>query len=409
MNAKENERQKFLAQRFKEYYRSKFQVNNFLTDIENHEFGFFYWDLNKFVRHLGFLNFENLLNHIVSSVPRHIYCSAARYKTPDASNMKLKSFIDCELIFDLDIDHIPTPCKEKHDKWQCKTCGTSGIGTAPNICPTKNCNSNSFEDMTWECDTCMEIAKSEILFIIEEFLSEDFGLNPNKDLYIVFSGQRGYHIHVHADSIRMLDSNARREIVDYITGKGLVPSYHGFSPNAKVKPNLLERGWRGRLARLVLRLLHDSTPEELQQLFTKDVDIGQAQIEIISQLNSKNPLWSFKHVGEKRWQKLIETAIKKYGGKIDEPVSIDVHRLIRLPGSLHGKTGFLVKKLSYEELKPFDPFSHAQVFHGTQKIFVKEAPQFRVGEEFFGPFKEESIELPMSAAIFLLCKGLGTL
>ena len=409
LSEKEINRQQFLAQMFKNYYLSKFDEKYCPTDIEYREFGFLYWDYNKFVRHLGFLNFKYMSEHINSKVPQHVYCSAARYESPDAPNMKLKSFIDCDLIFDLDIDHIPTPCKDEHDKWICKTCGATGIGTAPKVCPSKTCSSNSFQELTWECEKCMEVAKSEIFYIIEEFLSKDFGLNPKNDLFIVFSGRRGYHIHIENESIRDLGTNARREIVDYITGKGLVPSYHGFSPKAQKKPSIYDNGWRGRMARLVLKLLKESSPEYLQAILTKHVNIETAQKEIISQLNLKKPSWSFTHIGEKTWLKLIETAVKRYGGKIDEPVTIDIHRLIRLPGTLHGKTGFLVKKLSLIELEKFDPFSHTQVFRGPRKINVKEAPQFRIGEETFGPFKDEYVELPMSAAIFLLSRGLAYL
>lgn len=409
LTEKDIKRQNFLTRKFKEYYTSNLDEENNPADIELREFGFFYWNLNKFVRHLGFQNVKTLKNHIISNPPKHIYCSAARYETPDASNMKAKNFIDCDLIFDLDIDHIPTPCKVEHDKWICKKCGKAGVGTSPKTCPTKNCDSNSFQDITWECEKCMEIAKSEIIFLVEEFLSDDFGLNPTKDLFIVFSGQRGYHIHVENELLSQLSTNARREIVDYVTGRGLVPSFHGFSPNANIKPNVLEKGWRGRIAQLVLKLIKESSSEELLKILTKNIDIDSARKEITAQLSSDNPSWNFKKIGEKTWYKLINFAVERYGGKIDEPVSIDLHRLIRFPGSLHGKTGFLVKKMTFKDLKEFDPFNDAQVFEGNEQIYVKEAPQFKIKNEIYGPYKDKRVELDSSAAIFLLCKGLATL
>ncbi len=401
------DRRNFLTQMFKHYYDTRFEENYFLTDIEYREFGFLFWEIKKFIRHLGFINLKNLTNHLRSQIPQHVYSSAARYEAPDAGNMKLKSYLDCDLIFDLDIDHIPTPCKKEHDKWKCKSCGTGGIGSTPKVCLSKNCNSKSFQELTWECENCMNVAKSEIIFIIEEFLSKDFGFNLNEDLFVVFSGRRGYHIHIERESVRLLNTNARREIVDYITGRGLVPSYHGLNPNASKKPSIYGEGWRGRIARLVLKLLKDSSPDQIQKILTKQVDIIEAQREIVSQLNSNEPSWSFVNIGEKTWHKLIKSAINIYGGKVDEPVTIDIHRLIRLPGSLHGKTGFLVKKLSFSELEKFDPFSHAQVFAGEKKVKVLESPEFKIRNETFGPFKDKSIELPMNAAIFLLSKGLA--
>jgi len=394
---------------FKKYYTSKFEEGSCPSDIQCREFGFFYWDANKFVRHLGFSSFNNLYDHIVSQVPQHIYCSATRYEKPDAPNMKLKSYIDCDLIFDFDVDHIPTPCKDVHDKWICKICGTVGTGPAPEHCSSKICNSKSFDEYTWECEKCMEIAKSEITFIIEEFLAKDFGLDPNHDLYVVFSGRRGYHIHIEKEVVRSLDTNARRELVDYITGKGLVPAYHGFNIAAQSKPNIFEDGWRGRIAQWVLKFLTEASNDDIKKILTDRVNFEVARTDIITQLKSKNPSWAFTKIGEITWNKLIQTAVNKFAGKIDQPVTIDIHRLIRLPGSLHGKTGFLVKKMTFSELTNFDPFSDAQVFEGTQEIFVREAPEFRLGTETIGPLNDIVVELDMNAAIFLLAKGLATL
>ena len=404
-----SKRDKFLALMFKNYYSSKFNAIYCPSSVQFREFGFFYWDPNKFIRHLGFPDFNSLHNHVISKVPQHLYCSATRYEVPDAPNMKLKSYIDCDLIFDFDVDHIPTPCKEQHDQWTCKKCGTAGKGSAPESCPSTTCDSKSFQENTWECEQCMEIAKSSITFIIEEFLAKDFGINPKTELYVVFSGRRGYHIHVEKEAIRNLDTNARREIVDYIMGKGLVPSYHGFIPLAQSKPNISQSGWRGRIASWVLRLLSENSTADLEKILPGSIDTEIARNEIMAQLQSTTPLWAFKYIGNITWNKLIQAAVDKYGGKIDQPVTIDTHRLIRLPGSLHGKTGFLVKKLAFNELEQFDPFSHAQVFGGTQQIYVKEAPQFRIGKETIGPLKDTKVELSMSAAIFLLAKGLANL
>jgi DNA primase small subunit len=394
---------------FQKYYMTSFKEEFTPSDIEYREFGFLYWYNRKFVRHLGFTNFQSMKDHINSYTPAHVYCSAARYETPDAPNMGLKSYMDCDLIFDLDIDHIPTPCKNEHDKWVCKSCGTAGVGIKPEVCPSDGCGSNSFQETTWECEKCMAVAKTEISVIINDFLARDFGLDPENDLFIIFSGRRGYHIHVENKAVRSLDSNARREVVDYIVGKGLVPSYHGLSPNARKKPSIHDGGWRGRIARLVLKLLDESSIDELQKILTRSVDIERAKREISTQLRSQDPSWSFAKMGDKTWKNLIETTINKYGGKIDEPVTIDTHRLIRLQGSLHGKTGFLVKRVPLSEFEEFDPFKDAQVFGGTKRIHVKEAPQFKIGGDTFGPYKDEYVEIPLSAAVFLLCKGVASL
>ena len=48
---------------FKNYYNTKFNKVNCPSDIEHREFGFVFWDYDKFVRHVGFETvFKNLEN-----------------------------------------------------------------------------------------------------------------------------------------------------------------------------------------------------------------------------------------------------------------------------------------------------------------------------------------------------------
>ena len=49
-------------------------------------------------------------------------------------------------------------------------------------------------------------------------------------------------------------------------------------------------------------------------------------------------------------------------GETDEPVTCDIKRLIRLPMSLHAKTGFKVQKISFDKLLDFEPLRDAIVF-----------------------------------------------
>jgi hypothetical protein len=38
-------------------------------------------------------------------------------------------------------------------------------------------------------------------------------------------------------------------------------------------------------------------------------------------------------------------------------------------------------------------------------VFVSDVPEFRLGENMFGPYKRKTVELPTAAAILLICKG----
>lgn len=98
-------------------------------------------------------------------------------------------------------------------------------------------------------------------------------------------------------------------------------------------------------------------------------------------------------------------AVEKQAAKIDTVVTTDVHRLIRLTNTLHGKTGLRKTEAPITAIEEFDPLKSAVTFrHDTAKVFVSEAPKFRIGDTFYGPYRNEKVELPMAAALFLLCK-----
>ena len=66
----------------------------------------------------------------------------------------------------------------------------------------------------------MEYIREQTFRLVNDVLLGDFGLDE-KDLLITFSGGRGYHVHVRTPSVLSLPSGARRELSDYMTGKGL--------------------------------------------------------------------------------------------------------------------------------------------------------------------------------------------
>src|SRR4030042_2465015 len=94
-----------------------------------------------------------------------------------------KKWLGADLIFDLDADHVE---------------GTKGL---------------PYEQM-------LERVKEEVVRLIDEFLLGDLGFEED-ELKIVFSGGRGYHVHINSPRVITLTSHERREIVDYVTGTDL--------------------------------------------------------------------------------------------------------------------------------------------------------------------------------------------
>lgn len=93
--------------------------------------------------------------------------------------------------------------------------------------------------------------------------------------------------------------------------------------------------------------------------------------------------------------------------KIDPNVSIDIHRIFRLPNSLHEKSGLV--KGECRDLLDCDPFTEFVPF-GDEKvqIFVKYFPGIKIKGERF-PTCKGRCAVPKFLAIYLISKGLASI
>ena len=404
--------QSFIREKFSEFYNENVDRIEIPKSIESREFGFTLFKEKIMVRHKSFMRAEDLKEFIKRAVPSNVYYSAAYYSLPEAK-MEEKGWLGSDLFFDIDADHIPTECNKEHDVWTCRKCGLKGKGSAPSRCP--NCGNESFEEKTWPCEICLEAARVETMKLID-MLTEDLGFSI-KNIKCSFSGHRGYHIQVDNEDVLKLDSIARKEIVDYVTGTGIDAVFHGLEEVGSgrtrmlVGPNLDDPGWRGRAARGTYEFLLTASARDLKKLGLNRRVIEELIANrdmMLKSWKTRGPWNMIKGLGLEGWRKIINHGIKLQSAKIDTVVTVDIHRLIRLPGTLHGKTGLLKISFPTNEIESFDPLKESVAFReGEAKIYVEEAPKFRLGEEVFGPFKNQTVNLPISAALFLLCKNAG--
>jgi len=394
-----------VRQRFQQYYLSPEAQPTLPPRMKEREYGFLLFKEKFMVRHRSFKSQEALLLAIRDLVPAHVYFSTAYYLNPSAP-MDEKGWQGADLVFDVDADHLDTPCKPNHDSWKCKACKTAGTGSTPKVCP--KCKNDRFEEQTWLCEKCLQQAKEETINFSEMFF-RDF--SPDRaDVQFYFSGHRGYHMHVHSDELLALGEQERREIVDYFLGLDLDPEFHGLGeipvgPRVKVTqgPLIGELGWRGR----IVEGIYDILSREGETF-----GLSPSEVETVRKWDRDNlftrPFWSsLKGISVGTWKKIISRAVQAKSAKIDTVVTTDVHRLIRLPGTLNGHTGLRVVDIPPEKLDAFDPFAESPVFQGQMKIRVGDAPEFRLGDKHFGPYHDEMVELPAAAAMLLLCKRRG--
>jgi DNA primase small subunit len=403
--------QRFIQDRFADYYRRHSASILPPTSIEKREFGFLLFEKRMMLRHRGFRNVGDLRSSLSTVVPSDVYYSSAYYESPE-EEMKAKGWLGADLIFDIDADHIQTPCTTVHDVWVCNSCSASGKGKQPQQCPT--CGGIKFKEKTWPCEVCLEAAKVEAIKLID-VLTADFGFSTEV-LTVAFSGHRGYHIQVESDEIRKLDSMARKEIVDYVMGTGLEADFHGLGRSASAEsvfsgPDLNAKGWRGRVARGTYDFLLTASAEELEKVGLRK---GTAKTLILNRevllksWKEKGPWGGFKGLGLETWKKIAQCGVEKQSVKIDTVVTPDINRLIRLPNSLHGKTGLKKIEISIPDIEDFDPLKSAVAFkEGVVTVKVSEAPKFRIEDRTYGPFERQNVELPYAAALILLCKGVA--
>jgi len=401
----------FVRNKFAEYYQRNSSFIQSPIAVEKREFGFLLFRERFMLRHKGFEGADALRSFLKTTVPSDVYYSSAYYERPE-EKMEEKGWLGADLIFDIDADHIPTPCAKVHDSWVCNNCGTTDKGPSPERCP--KCGEQKFDEKTWPCEVCLETAKAETLKLID-ILSKDFGFSLG-ELRVSFSGHRGYHLHIESEEVRGMDQMARKEIVDYVAGIGLEATLHGLEETSVwgrsrilVGPNLDEVGWRGRIARGTYEFLLTATPEDLNRIGLKrhvvKTLLGQRD-SILESWKEKGPWGKLKNIGVESWKKIALHGAQRQAAKIDTVVTTDIHRLIRLDASLHGKTGLKKVGVPLKGIEDFDPFKGGVAFkEGSVTVFVSDSPGFRLGDQTYGPFKEQRVELPTAAALMLLCKG----
>jgi len=399
----------FVQSIFRDYYKRGDFLNHPVSMIDRREFGFASFE-GQMLRHKSFKNMGELATFLRDLVPRDAYLSCAYYEEPEAE-MEKKGWLGADLVFDIDADHIPTPCDKLHEEWVCGDCGFVGKGVTPEKCPV--CSSEKFDVSTWPCEVCLASARAETVKLLD-MLMQDFGFSKD-EVHVFFSGHRGYHVHVESEAVKTLDAVARKEIVDYVSSLGLdVPFNASHRKNRKgplVSQGLRvsDLGWPKRLAREMHSFIIGAKEEDLRNVGLRSnvVEAILRNRDAILRSLLGNGTWGVvRGIGFQTWRKIAEQIVKLQSAKIDTVVTTDTHRLIRLADTLHSKTGFKKVEVPVSTVNDFDPFKGAIAFKGgIVAVEVYDTPEFRLGDEMFGPYRNQKVELPTAAAVLLVCRG----
>ncbi|WP_435063772.1 DNA primase small subunit PriS [Halobaculum sp. EA56] len=374
----------YLKGRFGDYYRSASVSPP--PQANEREWGhipFTAGDGTTMVRHQSLLDIGEVSEFLARETPRHAYFSAARYDDPANKRMSDKGWRAADLVFDLDADHLP--------------------GVDP--------EATSYADMLAAC-------KGELLDLLD-LLEADFGFDDD-DLRVVFSGGRGYHVHVRDEAVAGLDSTARREVVDYVRAVDL--NYDGLiekRPNERgtlQKTLRVEGGWGRRVhAELVTYAEELRAMDEEEALATlQELDgVGEKTARTIHGVLERNPEGvkagnvELGPGASTLVRAIAERVTAEQTAPIDEPVTTDVRRLIRLPGSIHGGSGLVVRPLERGEVASFDPLTDAvpDRFRGRDILVdVHEPGPVDVGDDR-DKAEEGIVSVPEYVGVFLMARG----
>ena len=339
----------FLKSEIRNYYERNNTDYPYL--IEQREWGFGF-DKKIDFRHRKYENNEQLKKYLISNAPLFVSYSVARYVAPEGKPMENKIIKGSDLVFDIDIHG----CPNHPDKFV--------------------------------CDDCLNRAKEDVIKLCENFLEPDFGIKKN-EMLINFSGNRGYHVHIDNELYQNLDKGARTELVDYLKGTD-------FDAREFIKKHstVESPAWFGRVAKDLINKI-----EEKKVRTTK-------RDEYLSEISKG--IWD--NVSNSSWfHREIEESVKRMRCNVDEQVTTDIHRLIRLPNSIHGESMLLAKKVY--NLDKFDPLKDTIVINNEyiDIEIIEEVPEIRLGNETFEKSNNKKTSVPKYYAAYLIGKNVARL
>lgn len=380
-------------------------------DVSRREFG--HGTFKKIdTRHVSFEDTDEFNAFLRNVAPLYVSASVSEFLNPGAQPISTKGLVGSDLIYEFDADDIQTDCKFTHDSWSCPHCGASGKGRLLK-CTSCAHGTNVNE---WVCSECLNATKKQT-FTLLDVLRNDFGFSDN-ELSVNFSGSKGYHTHIRSKSIFTLPKSARVELMDYLSMFEIDLPSLGFSFDGKQYrcPRFVTaKGHALRLVNEILRLIETGTFEEW------GIISGSSPRTLTTFLADRSRLYAEVQSGilpplpgkktEAFWTSILSSLVDSFRLSIDRQTSGDIYKLIRVPETLHGSTGFVSKQVPLDALADFNPFTDALAFSSIpeRKVFVKASPLLSIGKETLDPLVEKEVTVSGPMAVYLVGWGAATL
>jgi DNA primase small subunit len=206
---------------------------------------------------------------------------------------------------------------------------------------------------------------------------------------VYFSGNNGFHLFVSEKSFRPLSAEARSDIASYLKGTSLMTESIGVRKvNSNSGPDFLIKfpksgisyGWRKMVA--------------------AKLGVNQSSVVKLSHIVQRNG-------GYEGFKSELANVAKNLGVRIDPQVTMDLHRIFRMPGTINSKSGLV--KMKCNDFESFDPLTDSCLL-GSREVEIKINVPSPVGIKLGGQsfrLRKQTMRLPLFAAVYLICKDLA--
>jgi DNA primase small subunit len=306
------------------YYKEIYDPGDLLSIIGlstfyRREFAFLL-EGDVFVRNISFKSTAELVDYLVHNPTRLAYVGAV-YEVPPTKHSTIQKvkWTSREFCFDLDLNDYD---------------------------PVRKCGCRGKEQY---CSECWSLVQDAALFL-DKTLKEDFGF---KDIVWVFSGRRGFHGWVRDPLAGQLTQAQRNSMVRYFS---LIKDQ---SRTQAVEKDLRAVvPLRDRIIEIIAKSFFKRATEK--ELRAEPFKFSKKQIERL-RYNLRESSRPFHYVYDtilerKQDRDAIFSHIITYRyPRIDRKVSIDIRRLLKIPGGLQGTNGNICCKVETNKLDSFFP------------------------------------------------------
>lgn len=236
-----------------------------------------------------------------------------------------------------------------------------------------------------------------------------------------------------------LGSPERRELVDFITGHGLnidwifpynrvatsqISTGNGVRTNVakdRMIPSEDSGGWKLMMRHSLMDVVNDLADGDLKAFKKEYPSIKGSQsttlLKAQEELKKSREIMFEKDTMATLSQSTQNLLIKimkedmapRLSGEVDEPVTADIKRIIRLPGSVHGKSGLRVTPITRAQLTDFEPLEMAvpkEYSDDEVKITMRKDMELDMKGQHFKLSGETTV--PEYAAVFLIGRKMAS-